>query len=43
MTYIPENDFELEEKGPSIEIYLTDPISTPNPANWITEIYIAIK
>jgi hypothetical protein len=24
-------------------VYVTDPTQTPNPANWITEIYIAIK
>ena len=43
MKYIPENGFEFEEKGPSIESYPVDPMSTPNPADWITEIYIAVK
>ncbi|WP_136479862.1 SRPBCC family protein [Cognatitamlana onchidii] len=43
MKYIPENGFEIDEDGPMLETYLTDPMSTPNPANWITEIYIAIK
>ena len=43
MKYIPENGFEIQEGGPTIETYLTDPMSTPNPADWITDIYIAVK
>ncbi|MDO5969921.1 GyrI-like domain-containing protein [Flavivirga aquimarina] len=43
MAYIPENGHEFTEKGPMLETYLTDPMSTPNPADWITEIYIAVK
>ncbi|WP_299336061.1 SRPBCC family protein [uncultured Psychroserpens sp.] len=43
MTYIEENNLELVENGPMIESYLTDPTSVPNPAQWITEIYLAIK
>ncbi|WP_298536440.1 GyrI-like domain-containing protein [uncultured Algibacter sp.] len=43
MKFIPKNGFEFEEKGPTIESYPTDPMSIPNPANWITEIYIAVK
>lgn len=43
MKYIPENGFEFEERGPTIETYLTDPMSTANPADWITDIYIAVK
>lgn len=43
MAYIPENNLSLEEQGPTIETQLTDPLSTPNPADYITEIYIAIK
>ncbi|WP_445733869.1 SRPBCC family protein [Mariniflexile sp.] len=43
MKYIPENGFEFAENGPMLETYLTDPMNTPNPADWITEIYIAIK
>lgn len=41
--YIPKNGFEAVENGPNIEVYLTDPNKTPNPAEWVTEIYIAIK
>ena len=41
--YIPENNLEFTDDGPTLEVYPTDPVNTPNPANWITEIYIAIK
>lgn len=43
MKYIAQNNLELIESGPMIEVYLTDPMSTPNPANWITEIYLAVN
>ncbi len=43
MKYIPENGLEFTESGPMLETYLTDPMSTPNPADWVTEIYIAVK
>jgi effector-binding domain-containing protein len=43
MTYIPEHNLELTETGPMLEVYLTDPMTTPNPADWVTEIFIAIK
>ncbi|MDO7171466.1 SRPBCC family protein [Mariniflexile sp. AS56] len=43
MEYIPKNGFEFAENGPMLETYVTDPIITPNPANLVTEIYIAIK
>ncbi|AUS06922.1 SRPBCC family protein [Pseudotamlana carrageenivorans] len=43
MKYIPENGFEFTENGPMLEAYLTDPSNTENPAEWITEIYIAVK
>ena len=42
MTYIAENDIEQSELNP-FEIYMTDPGDFPNPADWITEIYIPIK
>ena len=41
--YIKENNLEQIETGPTIETYISDPMLTPNPADWITEIYIAIK
>ena len=42
MTYIAENNIEQSEQKP-FEIYTTDPGDFPNPADWITEIYIPIK
>ncbi|WP_296385908.1 SRPBCC family protein [Winogradskyella sp.] len=43
MTYISDNNLEMIEGGSMLETYLTDPMSHPNPADWVTEIYIAIK
>ena len=43
MKYVSDNNLELNETGPMIEAYLTDPISEPNPAKWKTVIYLAIK
>ena len=43
MKYVPENTLEFTENGPMIESYVTDPMTEPNPANWITEIYLALK
>ncbi len=42
MQYIAENNIEQSEYKP-FEIYKTDPGNFPNPADWITEIYIPIK
>lgn len=41
--YIPENGLEFAENGPLLEVYTTDPVNHPNPADWVTEIYIAVK
>jgi effector-binding domain-containing protein len=43
MAYFPENGLEFAEQGPMLESYVTDPMSTPNPAHWVTEIFIAFK
>lgn len=43
MAYVPENGLEFAEQGPMLEIYVTDPMTTLNPADWKTEIFIAIK
>ena len=43
MTYISDNNLEMIEGGPMLETYITDPTSQPNPAKWVTEIYVAIK
>lgn len=41
--FIKENNLEQIESGPTIETYISDPMTLPNPADWITEIYIAVK
>ncbi len=41
--YIPKNGFEFSIDGPMLETYINNPENTINPANLITEIYIAIK
>ncbi|TVZ60333.1 effector-binding domain-containing protein [Flavobacteriaceae bacterium MAR_2010_105] len=43
MAYIPQQGLEFAETGPMLEVYVTDPMNYPNPADWVTEIYIAIK
>lgn len=43
MTYIEKNGLIADENGPSLESYINDPMQTPNPSNWLTEIYVAIK
>ena len=43
MKYISDNNLEMIEGGSMLETYLTDPMRKPNPADWITELYIAIK
>ncbi|WP_040282437.1 SRPBCC family protein [Psychroserpens damuponensis] len=42
MSYIKENSLVQPITGPALEVYVTDPMSTPNPANWVTEIYLAV-
>lgn len=42
MNYLKDNNLEQSQQHP-FEIYITDPGSTPNPANYLTEIYIPIK
>jgi effector-binding domain-containing protein/ribosome-associated toxin RatA of RatAB toxin-antitoxin module len=41
--YIKENNLEEDHSIPSIEAYPTNPVFVPNPADWITEIYIPVK
>ncbi|TXE18541.1 transcription activator effector-binding protein [Psychroserpens burtonensis] len=43
MAYIKDNDLKEPLAGPVLESYVTDSKSTPNPANWITEIYLAVE
>lgn len=42
MKYLEENNLEQSDIKP-FEIYTNDPGDFPNPADWITEIYIPIK
>ena len=42
MKYVSENDLQQSNLKP-FEIYQTDPDNYPNPADWITEIYIPLK
>jgi len=41
--YLSDDNLEQVAGSAAIEVYLTDPSNTSNPANWITEIYIPIK
>jgi len=41
--HIENYQFLPKETGPMLEVYLTDPATSPNPADYITEIYIAIE
>jgi len=43
MAYVEDNNLELPENGMKIETYVTDPMNTPNPAKWLTEIYLEIE
>lgn len=40
--HLNDNQLEASEMSP-FEIYVNDPGDVPNPANWVTEIYIPIK
>lgn len=42
MKFIADNNIEQSDIKP-FEIYINDPGQFPNPADWITEIYIPIK
>ncbi len=41
--YIVENNLRADEESQPFEVYRTNPGSTPNPANWVTEIYIPVQ
>ncbi len=42
MAYIEEHSFTVIHEGPMLEVNKITPKDTANPANWITEIYVAI-
>ncbi|GAA4281218.1 GyrI-like domain-containing protein [Gaetbulibacter aestuarii] len=41
--YISQYGLKAREDGPMLELYVTDPQTTPNPADWVTEIFIALE
>ena len=43
MKYAQDNGLEVIESGPMLESYIIDAMNAPNPADWITEIFIAIN
>lgn len=44
MKYITDTtDLEIAENEPMLEVYPNSPINTPNPADLITEIFVAVK
>jgi hypothetical protein len=42
MEYIAINKLEIDPTSKMFEVYSTDPGLVPNPANWVTEIYMPI-
>ena len=42
MKHIAENNLEISDVKP-FEVYTNDPGNFPNPADWVTEIYIPLK
>ncbi|CAN5152122.1 effector binding domain-containing protein [soil metagenome] len=40
--YIEENNLMVDDESQPFEVYKTDPDSTMNPANWVTEIFIPV-
>jgi effector-binding domain-containing protein len=40
--YLTQNGYELHPSAKMFEVYLTNPEEEPNPADWITEVYIPI-
>lgn len=43
MNYLSNSGYSINDSGPMLETYLTDYTKVPNPADWKTEIYIAVK
>ncbi len=40
--YIEKNGHQIDTSKKMFEVYVTDPMEVPNPAEWLTEIYIPI-
>lgn len=43
MKYIADNKIEVVESLPSLEVYQISAAKNPNPAAWVTEIYVPVK
>jgi effector-binding domain-containing protein/ribosome-associated toxin RatA of RatAB toxin-antitoxin module len=43
MAHITQNNLKQPLNGTVLESYLTDPTATPNPADWVTEIYLEVE
>lgn len=41
--YIKENGLLIDSERKQFDVYITDPTEEPNPANWVTEVYIPIQ
>ena len=41
--YIDKNGLEVLDESKPFEVYLTNPEETPNPADWVTNIYIPVN
>ncbi|MCK0131952.1 SRPBCC family protein [Flavobacteriaceae bacterium F08102] len=41
--YIADNQLDADLTKPVLEMYVNDPEDFPNPADWITELYVPIK
>ena len=41
--YLADNNLQADEESQPFEVYKTDPATTLNPANWVTEIFIPIR
>jgi hypothetical protein len=42
MAYLAQNNLTLHPTAPMFEVYATDPTQVPNPADWLTQVYIPI-
>ncbi len=42
MEYLQKNGQHLDPTQKTFEVYSTDPETTPNPAEWLTEVYLPI-
>ena len=42
-TFANDQNLTILPEGPKLEIFTVDPSSEPNPANWITELFLAVE